>query len=199
MAEIKNARDIAEAKIAAVGAATEADKLRWKYTPEGEKLAAAYLKDGRDLAGELTRLPVESVPYFKKGLESILLANINLPKDEAVIARNKRAMDAIPIIKKDKAGVAKIMNQVKQIFSHYNDQGKQQRDSAYKALQTRYTAKLKQALEKRMGADSGHDLDDISVESLPQFQEEWRQTALQMDGQYLKLLTEYKRELQALG
>jgi hypothetical protein len=199
MADIKNARDIAEAKIAAVGAATEADKLRWKYTPEGEKLAAAYLKDGRALEDELSRVPAESMPYFKKGMETILLANINLPTDEAIIARNKRATDGISMIKKDKAGVVKIMNQVKQIFSHYNDQGKQQRDSTYKALQARYAAKLKQALEKRMGADSGHELDDISVESLPQFQEEWRQTALQMDGQYLNLLAEYKRELQALS
>jgi hypothetical protein len=197
MAEIKNARDIAQEKIAGVGAATEADKLRWKYTPEGEKLAAAYLKDGRDLAGELARAPEQSLPYLKKGLETVLLANINLPKDEATQARNKRAMDGILMLKKDRAGALKIMNQIKQIFGHYSDQGKKQRESTYEALKDKYTVKLKQALEKQLGPNSGQEL-DISVESLPQFQEEWRHTTVQMDGQYLKLLDEYKRELQAM-
>jgi hypothetical protein len=198
MAEIKNARDIAQEKIAGVGAATEADKLRWKYTPEGEKLAATYLKDGRDLAAELARAPEQSLPYLKKGLETVLLANINLPKDEATLAKNKRAMDGILMLKKDRAGAGKIMNQIKQIFGHYNDQGKKQRESTREALKDKYSAKLKQALAKQLGPNSGQEL-DISVESLPQFQEEWRRTAVQMDGQYLKLLDEYKRELQAMA
>jgi hypothetical protein len=198
MADIKNARDIAQEKIAGVGAATEADKLRWKYTPEGEKLAATYLKDGHDLAAELTRAPEQALPYLKKGLETILLANINLPKDEATQTKNRRAMDGILMLKKDRADALKIINQIKQIFGHYNDQGKKQREATREALKDRYSAKLKQALEKQLGPNSGQEL-DISVESLPQFQEEWRRTAVQMDGQYLNLLDEYKRELQAIA
>lgn len=42
--EIKSAREIAMAKLAALGEATEEERLAWKYRPEGEKLAARYIK-----------------------------------------------------------------------------------------------------------------------------------------------------------
>ena len=36
---IKSAREIAEEKVAEMGAPTEEERLRWKYVPEGEVLA----------------------------------------------------------------------------------------------------------------------------------------------------------------
>ncbi len=35
----------------------------------------------------------------------------------------------------------------------------------------------------------------VDVERQPQFQEEWRRVLAQLDGQYLKVLDDYKREL----
>ena len=44
MGDIKSAREIAMEKIDAMGEPTETERLEWKYLPEGEKLAARYLR-----------------------------------------------------------------------------------------------------------------------------------------------------------
>ena len=87
------------------------------------------------------------------------------------------------------------MGQIKQIFSHYGEQGAQQRKLAYESLKEQFDAKLKQAVDKQLGLKDGEEL-GISVESLPQFQEEWQRVSAQLDEQYLKLLTEFKHELE---
>ena len=61
-------------------------------------------------------------------------------------------------------------------------------------LKQQFEAKLKKAVNKQLGTKADTDL-GISVETLPQFQEEWRRAAAQMDEQYIKLLEEFKREL----
>jgi hypothetical protein len=55
MADIKSAREIAMEKIDKLGEPTEEERLQWKYSPEGEKLAARYLKNGVDLVSELNK------------------------------------------------------------------------------------------------------------------------------------------------
>ena len=45
MVEIKSTREIALEKIASLGEATQEEQLRWKYIPEGEKLAVKYLDE----------------------------------------------------------------------------------------------------------------------------------------------------------
>ena len=70
----------------------------------------------------------------------------------------------------------------------------EQRKQAYEALKQQFENKLKQAVKKQLGTKADTDL-GISVETLPQFQEEWRRAAAQMDEQYIKLLEEFKREL----
>ena len=45
MGDIKSAREIAMEKIDKLGEPTEEERLEWKYLPEGEKLAARYLKN----------------------------------------------------------------------------------------------------------------------------------------------------------
>ena len=83
---------------------------------------------------------------------------------------------------------------MKQILGHYTDQGAEQRKQTYEALKRQFEVKLKQAVSKQLGTKADTDL-GISVETLPQFQEEWRRASAQMDEQYLKLLEEFKHEL----
>ncbi len=194
MDEIKSAMDIARSRIEDAGEATESDRLRWKYTPEGEKLAAAQLEESRDLVAELSRFPAEAMPYLKKGLESTLEAAIALPRNEAAQARNKRALDGLLAIKKDKSAAVKIISQMRQVLEHYGDQGAKQRQVTREALKNQHEARLKQVMDKQLGA-GGLEGVKINAESLPQFQEEWRRVSAQMDQQYLKLLDEFKKEL----
>lgn len=51
-------------------------------------------------------------------------------------------------------------------------------------------------MEQQIGSAEGLE---ISVESLPQFQEEWQRTLAQLDSQYIGLLDEYKQGLKSIN
>ena len=192
--EIKSAREIAMAKIASIEEVTESDKLKWKYVPEGEQIALRYINDGQDINARLSSIPETARQYARDGAEDVLLSNIQVPRNEAITARNKKSIDGLLALKKDKTAASKLINQMKQILDHYTDQGAAQRKRTYDALKQQYEAKLKQAVNKRLGTSEDVDL-GISVETLPQFQEEWRRTSAQMEDQYINLIEEHKREL----
>jgi len=54
-------------------------------------------------------------------------------------------------------------------------------------------------MDKQLGGAGGLDNQKISAENLPQFHDEWRRVAAQLDRQYLKLLEEFKSELAKIG
>ena len=193
--EIKSAREIAREKIDGLGEVTEEERLRWKYNPEGATLANKYLNTGCDLTEEIKRYEEKAKKYLNEGVESVLLASIGLPQNEQSESRNKRAMDSLKDIKVNKAAVEDALNNIRNIFDHYNGQGRQQREQTYESLKAEFKVKLQQAVEQQLGSTAGLE---INVENLPQFQEEWRQTSAQMDMQYIGLLEEYKKEIKGI-
>lgn len=197
MGDIKSAREIALEKIEKLGEATERERLEWKYVPEGEKLAARYLKNDAQLLPELGKYEKQAAQYVGKGVSSVLVKNISLPRDDAAQRINKLALDGIKAIKADKAKVEMVMNQLRNIFSHYTGQGEQQRKQAYATLKADFQSKVEQALRQQMGGNTAGLR--IDVESQPQFQEEWRKLKAQLDGQYLQILNELKQQLEAIS
>jgi hypothetical protein len=197
MGDIKSAREIAMEKINKIGEPTEEERLSWKYLPEGEKLAARYLRQDVQLTPELAKFDKKAAQYVAKGVSTVLIKNINLPKDEAAQRTNKLAMDGVKAIKSDKARVEAVLNQVRQIFTHYTQQGEQQRKQAYAGLKNDFQAKVEQALRQQGGTlPAGTRID---IEKQPQFQEEWRKIKAQMDGQYVQVLSELKQQLESLN
>jgi hypothetical protein len=193
MGDIKSAREIAMEKINKLGEPTEEERLEWKYLPEGEKLAARYLKNEVQLAAELAKFDKKAVHYVAEGISNILIKNILLPRDEAQKKINKTAMDGIKAVKNDKAQVEEVLNQMRHIFNHYAEQGEKQSRQAYASLKADFQAKIEQALQQQGGSMAGVRID---VEKQPQFLEEWRKVKAQLEGQYLQVLAEFK---QALG
>jgi hypothetical protein len=193
---IKSAREIAMEKVAKLGEVTEEERLRWKYIPEGEKLAARYLKQNTNLATELGNYDEKVVSYIKEGASEILIRNINLPQSESIRKNNKKAMDGLKVLKKDKIGVENVFSRIRNIFSHYAEQGEQQRRQAYEQLKAEFTAKVQQAMQQQLGTTVGLNID---IERQPQFQEEWRKLLARLDSQYINLLNEYKQELSAIA
>ena len=63
MDKIKSALEIAMEKVEKIGEATNEERLKWKYTPEGEKLAAKYLKRDCNLAVELDKYEKDIAGY----------------------------------------------------------------------------------------------------------------------------------------
>ncbi len=196
MGDIKSAREIAMEKIEKLGKATDEERLRWKYLPEGEKLAARYIKKDFNLAAELSQYEENVRRYIVEGAEDILIRNINLPKDDLAKKNSKRAMDGLKNLKSDKVDVENVYSKIRRIFSHYVEQGEQQRKQTYESLKAEFEAKLQQAMQQQLGLLVGIKID---VERQPQFQEEWRKVQTQLDSQYLKLLGEYKQELSSIS
>ena len=196
MGDIKSAREIAREKVEKLAEATDEERLKWKYVPEGEKLAARYLKQNLNLVAELGKYEEEVIKYIKEGASEILVRNINLPKSDLARKNNKRAMEGLKTLKKDKIGVENIYSKMRSIFNHYIEQGEQQRKQAYTQLKVEFEAKFRQAIQQQLGTVVGIKID---VERQPQFQEEWRKLLNQMDSQYLMLLNEYKQELRTIA
>jgi len=193
---IKSAREIAMEKVAEMGEVTEEERLSWKHVPEGEKLAAKYMKKDINLAAELGKYDEKVVGYIKAGASDILLRNIELPATDPTRKNNKKAMEGIKALKKDKVAVENTFSKIRNVFNHYAEQGEQQRRQAYEQLKAEFGAKVQEALKQQMGTTANMKID---VENQPQFQEEWRRIRLQFDVQYMSLLNEYKQELAAIA
>ena len=192
---IKSAREIAQEKVAKIGEPTEEERRKWRYQPEGEKLAADYLRKGTPgIAAGLGHFPPEARHYVADGAVAVLVRNIQLPKTDNDKKRNKIAMDGIKELKSDKVGVENVFSKIRQLFSHYTEQGERQKQIAYQQLKADFEAKMMQALKQQMGTTLGMKID---IERQPQFQEEWRRLQADLESQYLKLLDEYRRELAA--
>ncbi len=196
MGEIKSALEIAMEKAEKIGKATDEERLKWKYVPEGERLAARYIKQDCNLVVELSQYEDNIKQYIIEGVADILIRNINLPNSNLAKRNNKRAMDGLKTVKSDKASVENVYSKMRRIFDHYVGEGEQQRRQAYESLKAEFETKIKQALLQQLGSLVGIKID---VESQPQFREEWRKIKTQLDSQYVKLLDEYKQELSAIS
>jgi len=195
MGEIKSALEIAMGKVEKLEKATDEERLEWKYVPEGEKLAASYLKEDCNLAVELGRYDEEARRYVVKGAGDILVRNIKLLKDDIAKRNNRRAMEGLKSLKTDKVAVENVYSKLRQLFSHYVEQGEQHRKQAYETLKTEFEVKVQQAMQQQLGVNTGIKID---VEKQPQFQEEWRQMQTRLDSQYHKLMEDYLHELSAI-
>jgi len=196
MGDIKSAREIAMEKVEELGEPTDEERLRWKYIPEGERLAAKYIKENTNLVVELSQYQENVRGYIIEGAQDILIRNINLPKNEPAKKLNRQVMDGFKTIKSDKISVENVYSKIRRIFNHYEEHGEQQRKQAYEALKSEFEAKVQEAIKEQLGAFAGIRID---VERQPQFQEEWRKIQAQIDSQYLILLDEYKQELGAIA
>jgi hypothetical protein len=192
MDEMKSALERAMERAESLGKASEEDLRRWKYLPEGEKLAAKYLINECDLVVEIGRYDDDARQLVSEGAQGILVKNIDLPRNELAKKANKKAMEAIKELKHDKVSLENVYTKLRRILNHYEQEGEQQRGQAYEAVKRDVEAKMRQALQQQPGASAPVRID---VESQPQFQQELRRALAQLELQYLTLLGEYKQEI----
>ena len=196
MADVKSAYEIAMEKIKDIEPATAEERLKWKFGPKGEQLAGKYMKDDVNLMAELSNYNEQEKKYVLQGVSAILIRNIDLPKNDAAKKNNRKAMDGIKLIKKDKTAVENVFSKIRYIFNHYAEQGETQKKEAYEQVKEQFAMKLQQAVQQQMGTNAQMD---INVEQHPQFQEEWRKALLRLDAQYVQHLTDYKHALLAIN
>jgi hypothetical protein len=195
MGIIKTAAEIAKEKLANIGEPTEAERLKWKYGPEGEKLAATFLKEDINLAAEVKKYEDKPRQFIVNSLNEILVRNITLPRNDIMRRTNKKAMDGIKALKTDKNAAENVIGRIRQLLDHYGQEGESQKKQAYEQLKTEFEQKMQQAIRKQTGTNARVKFD---VEKQPQFQEEWQRLISQMEAQYSGLLDDYKKELEAI-
>ncbi|MFC1963184.1 hypothetical protein ACFLVL_00975 [Chloroflexota bacterium] len=192
MDEMKSALERAMERAEGLGKATGEELQKWKYVPEGEVLAGRCLKGECDLVVELSKYDDEARRHISKGVERVLIGNLNLPKNDEFRRKNKKVMEAIKVIKQNKVEVENIFTNIRRALDHYEKQGEQQRKQAYENLKRDFEAKLRQATQQQLGLTSPAEFD---VERHPQFQEEWRMVQVRLESQYLTVLNEYKQQI----
>jgi hypothetical protein len=193
MGDIKTAAQIAAEKLAKIGEPTQEERLKWKYGPEGEKLAAQYLKEDVNLTAELKKYDDKARAFMMKNINEILMRNINLPRNEVGRKTNKKAMEGLRLLKTNKSAVDKVYQHLQQVLDHYLQEGAEQKKQAYEQLKEQFEAQIQQMVRQQTGTSTGRV--KIDVEKQPQFQEEWARVQAQMEGQYNQLLDDYKQEL----
>ena len=196
MGEIKSAAEIAREKLEKIGEPTDQERLKWKYGPEGEKLAALYLKEDTNLANEVKKYDDKAKKFVVASMSDILIRNILLPRNEAARKTNKKAMDGLKALKNDKVAAENVFSRIRHVLDHYVQEGAKQKKQAYESLKAEFEAKIQEAIRQQTGVNAKMKID---VEKQPQFQEEWQRLQMQLEGQYNKLLDEYKKELAAIG
>lgn len=194
MGDIKSAYDRAMERIQGIGEPTKEEVLEWKFVPEGQRLAAQYLKEDIGLSSELAKFKEDEKPFVVKGAQDILLRNITLPLNETAKKTTRKSMDALKLMKRDKAALENIYSKMRRIFDHFSQEGEQQRKQAYEMLKQDFQMRIQQALQQQGLPPTTR----INVEAQPQFQEEWRRTQARLDSQYTTLLDEYKAEVERL-
>jgi hypothetical protein len=198
MGEIKSAAEIAREKIEKLGEATEEERLKWKYGPQGDKLAARYLKETKfNLTDEFDKYDKRARSIVVRGINDILQRNITLPRNEVARRTNKKAMEGLKALKNDKVAVENVFSKIRHVLDHYVENAEKQKRQAYENLKKEFEAKIQQAIRQQTGVSNARM--KIDVEKQPQFLEEWQRVQTQLEMQYVQALDEYKRELAAIN
>jgi hypothetical protein len=194
MGDIKSAFEIAMEKISKIEDATPEERVKWKFVPQGEQLGAKYIKEDINLLSELNKFKDNERKYLTQGVVEVLARSIDLPRNDAAKKINRKAMDGIKLVKKDKSGVENIYSKFRYVFNHYTEQGEQQRRQAYEQVKVQFAAKLQQAMQQQYGNNARVN-PNVNLETQPQFQEEWRHVLKQLEQQYINHLNEYRKDL----
>ncbi len=194
MGELKSAFDIAMEKAERLGKAPPEETKRRDLLPQGEELAARYLKGEGNLIAELSKYDEEARDYVARGAMEVLLRSIDLPRNDQAKRINRRAMEGLKSLKQDKGGVENAYTKLRHLFKHYEEEGAEQRSQAYHRLKNDFEQRLRQEAMRR-----GVREVDINVEGQPQFQQQWRMMLTQLDSQYRALLEQYKREIEGIA
>lgn len=190
---MKTALEIAMERAESLGETTPEQKLEYTLVPQGERLAAAYLRSEGDLAGAVEECGAEGRPYLVRGMLKVLIHNIKLPRIEGDQQTNERVLQGIRLLKTDKKAADEIASRVQHIcnsFTQYRQQGLEQ---VYQQTRERFQQKAQEALRMYSGV-SGNPM--VNVESMPEFQQEWARVVAQFESQYEVPLEEQKALLE---
>ena len=192
--KIKSAMEIAMEKASRLSALTPEEEQRLKWVPEGERLAALYLIGDTDLEKALDSMDRSSMPYIMRGVLSVLLPRLGLPKHETAIATNKRILDGLRVLCQDPNALEKIAARVTYVEDQYAGYGRQQLEASYQELKQQVATQVQQTLQQQGVVDRGQ----VDVESMPEFQSQWQASVVNLERPYEQNLEDLRMQLREL-
>lgn len=172
----------------------EEELRRAEYVPRGRMMAARYLKEkDYDLGAGVAAQDPGVRPHVAEGAREILLLNVVLPLDDDSGERNRRAMEGLAVLSRNRAALVQALGELEYLFDYYG----KARSHTYERLKDNFGKKLQKAqqrIEARMGPGVVAD-----VERQPAFLEEWSRVRAQMDAQFEDKLSEIKEMIRAIG
>ena len=163
-----------------------------EYLPQGARLAAKYLEEEKyDLLAALSSYDQKVRAFVAKGVESTLLDNIYLPRNERDRQQSKRAIEGLSLLKKSKNRVAGVTDRIEQLFHQYELARRQ----IYDRTKAEFEAAIMQALQQQLGTAVRAN---VNVENHPEFQQRWHQIMARLNFQYEEALKELKQQLSSI-
>ncbi|RPF49907.1 hypothetical protein EDD75_0733 [Thermodesulfitimonas autotrophica] len=192
MDKIKSAYEKALERVRAMNL-DQVDLSGMEFEPKGSQAAARFLREKNfDLLGELNRYPEDVRGYVRKGMEETLLQNIQLPADENTYETNRRAMEGLLALKKNKSALKQVFSELEYLFNYYT----RAFEHTYANLKESFAARLEQAqeaLQRQLGVKVR-----VDVERHPAFLEEWLRVQGELNGQYETILAEQKEKIRSI-
>lgn len=193
MDKVKTALEIALERAKAIEV-DEEKILELENLPRGRVLGAQFLSNKDfNLEGELQKFNGRARAHVVKGVEETFLGNLRLPRDENSMDTNRRCMEGLLLIKKNKGALKQVFKEIEMLFQYYA----RALEQAYVNLKEEYAARLAQA-----GRSLGKQVVPLrlpNVESLPEFQEEWGRFRDQLSAQYETLLEEKRQYIRSIS
>jgi len=172
----------------------QAEIERMEYLPVGKGLAAKFLREGNyDITAEINKYPINFKDYLIEGAQETFLNNISLPVEEATIETNKKSMQGLLKIKKDKHAINDIYSQIDHLFQYYT----QTLAQTYRQFKDSFAAKINETVklvEQRTGTKV-----KVDPEKQPGFREEWMKYLGRLNNEYEEVLAEHKKKLRNIN
>lgn len=166
------------------------DILRMEYRPEGQKLAGRYLKEPQfKLSAALKQYEGKKRKVVLEAVEETLLSRLALPENEQALQDNRRVMEGLVEIKKNKQFLAPIMGELEHLFQYYI----QAREQARESLKRDFSARINSTMQKR-GIRLGPGV-RVNPERHPQFHEEWAKLLGKVNEKFMPALEQLRQKI----
>lgn len=160
---------------------------RIENIPRGKIIGASFMNNKNiNLKENLAEIPEGISKYVIEGLQEVLLMNITLSADEATDESNRRAMEGILAIKRDRAQVSAVLGELDHLLQYYRQAMDQTRE------------RFKQEFEMRGRAARRQGIRERSMERM-EFREEWANVVRQLNQRFDVSLAELKDRIKQIN
>ena len=194
---MKSAFEKAMERADQLGSPSEEERLEWKWLPQGKEAAARYLQGGADLESVLSQSEGVERDYLVRGITEVLVENLRLPRSEVDQRSSERAVKGLLTLKQSRAALEEIIGRVRYVWDQYRQYGAKHQQQAYQELKQHFQAQLEEAIRRQPGIQE--QAQQVNVEALPEFREQWLRTIAQLDQQYEQHLGEYREQILKLN